>query len=402
MLSRPPRVRVGFALGSWQVVALAAALAEAAARGGEGLACEDHLVLYETVPVSDALKAAMREVGTAAWPWHRIVDAFDLMASVRRKIGQGEFERQIARLREHLGVERIDELWLCFLTRPPEKLVMEAYPGAAIHIYEDGLFSYLPQPPTPVEPAPASLPWPARGPARVRAWLDARRPVRRFRRHKHGLDPRHADRLAGAWMLLADLWPPPEAMAHVPRHAVAPERLRQVLASCRRLPGVTGFAVPAPARPAVLVLGQTLSRWGALGRADELAVYAEAVALIVERGYDVWWKEHPRAQEPFFAEVAAGAPAGRVREVDLPFALPVELVSGRMGLAACVAGISTAIFYLPRLDAIPGFTFADALAPHLSGRWAVQNDFVRRSAPPLSALPVVAPHPSEPSVRPSA
>jgi hypothetical protein len=387
MVSRAPRVRVGFALGSWQVVALAAALAEADARAGTGPACEDHLVLYETVRISDALKTAMREVGATARPWHRVVDAFDLLASVRRKIGQGEFDALVAQLRRHLGVERIDEIWLCFLTRAPEKLVMEAYPEASVHVYEDGLFSYLPQTPTPAEPDPASLPWPARLPARVRRWLDARRPVRRFRRHKAWLDPRHADRLAGAWMLLGDLWPAPAVLAAVPWHAVAPQRLRDVLSACRGLPAVSAFVPPPAPRPAVLVLGQTLSRWGALGRAAELAVYVDTVALIVQRGYDVWWKEHPRAQEPFFAELAAKAPAGRVRELALPFALPVELVAERMGLAACVAGISTAIFYLPRLYGVAGFTFADALAPHLGGRWALQNDFVRRFAPPVADLP---------------
>lgn len=52
MVSRDPVVRVGFALGSWQVVALAAGLAEADARALPKRACEDHLVLCETVRVS--------------------------------------------------------------------------------------------------------------------------------------------------------------------------------------------------------------------------------------------------------------------------------------------------------------------------------------------------------------
>lgn len=50
MVSRDPVVRVGFALGSWQVVALDAGLAEADAGAVPKRACEDHLVLCETVP----------------------------------------------------------------------------------------------------------------------------------------------------------------------------------------------------------------------------------------------------------------------------------------------------------------------------------------------------------------
>ena len=380
MVSRGPVVRVGFALGSWQVVALAAGLAEADARAPAGRVCEDHLVLYETVAVSGALSAAMHEVGVAVRPWRSIVDAFALLASVRRKIGQREFDALRSRLRAHLGLDRIDELWLCWLTRAPEKLVLEAYPEARVHLFEDGLYSYLPQRPTPSAPGPLTR------------WLDARRPVRRFRRHKSWLDPRHAARLDAAWMLLGDQWPAPAVFAGVPWHTVGADTLRAVLAACRSVPSVAGFALDVTPRPGVLVLGQTLSRWQAMTRAEELAVYAGAIAIAVERGYDVWWKEHPRAQEPFFAELAASAPPGRLRELALPFALPVELVAGGMGLAGCVAGISTAIFYLPRLYGIPCFTFADALAPLLKERWALQNELVRRAAAPLSALPPAPTH----------
>lgn len=396
MVSRSPVVRVGFALGSWQVVALAAGLAEADARAAPGRVCEDHLVLYETVAVSAALKAAMHEVGAAVRPWRSIVDAFDLLASVQRRIGQRQLDGLIERVRSHIGLARIDELWLCWLTRPPEKLVAEAWLEARIHFFEDGLFSYLPQRPTPIEPPPASLPWPARWLARLRDGLDARRPVRRFRRYRSWLDPRHAARIDAAWMLLADLWPPPAELAAVPWQTVAPERLRATLANCRSLSSVAGFDVAPTQRPAFLVLGQTLSRWGVLTRAEELAIYAGAIATAVERGYDVWWKEHPRAQQPFFADLAAAAPPGRLRELALPFALPVELVAERMQLAGCAAGISTAIFYLPRLYGIAAFTFADALAPHMRDRWALQNELVRRSAAALSALPLASTSPPSP------
>lgn len=374
MVSGGPVVRVGFAVGSWQVVALAAGLAEADARA-PGRGCEDHLVLYETVPISPALSAAMHEVGAAVRHWRSVVDAVELLASVRRKIGQGEFDALKAKLRRHLGLERIDELWLCWLTRPPERLVMEAYPEARIHLYEDGLFSYLPQPPVLPPPGPLTR------------WLDARRPVRRFRRHKTGIDPAHAARLQAAWMLLGDRWPAPAVYAGVPWHTIGDGVLQATLAACACAPSVAAFEPAARERPAFLVLGQTLSRWEAMTRAEELAVYAGAVRLAIERGYDVWWKEHPRAQEPFFAELAALAPAGRVREAALPFAMPIELVAGRLGLAGCAAGISTAIFYLPRLYGTPSFTFADALAPYLEGRWALQNELVRAAAAPLAALP---------------
>ena len=163
----------------------------------------------------------------------------------------------------------------------------------------------------------------------------------------------------------------------------APDARRLCVHSRRRLLRRTRAPPPvgAGARADLVALGRDDARPG-------LALYARVIELVVGRGYAVWWKEHPRSQQPFFPELAALAPPGRLRELELPFALPVELVASRLGLAACAAGISTALFYLPRLYDIPAYTFAEDLAPFLSDRWAQQNDLVRRAAPPLRHLPM--------------
>ena len=149
------------------------------------------------------------------------------------------------------------------------------------------------------------------------------------------------------------------------------------------------MGVRASGEPRVLVLGQSLYRWDVLTREQELAVYRQVIDTILAKGYNVLWKEHPRVLEPFFPELAANAAPGRLRELDLPFALPVELVADRLRLAGCVAGISAALFYLPRLYDIPAYTFADDLSFFMTGQWALQNEMVRRSVPPLGALPAM-------------
>nr|WP_246294671.1 alpha-2,8-polysialyltransferase family protein [Schlegelella koreensis] len=324
----------------------------------------------------------MHELAAVAWPWQRVIDAFEFFPCVRRRIRQREFGRLVAELRARLGLERIDEVWLCWTTRAPEKLILDAYPEARIAVYEDGLFSYLPLPLTPPEP-PGARAW-------LRERLDAWRPVRRFRRYKDWLDPRHAARFSGAWMVLADLAPAPGALSHMPRHAIGDAALRETLDACSRIGAAASMPLAPSERPRVLVLGQSLSRWNAVTRADELALYRSVIGRVLARGYDVWWKEHPRVQQPFFDELNEGREAGRVHRLDLPFALPVELVAGRLDLAACVAGISTALFYLPRLFGTPAYTFADELAPMLSTGWVAwreQNDLVRSRVAPLDALP---------------
>lgn len=381
-----PTVRLSFVLGSWQVVALAAGLAQADAEAAAAAPSDrgarpvdDLLVLYETGPVSDALKAAMRDIAGAVRPWRAVVEAWATMASIDRRMSRREFDAARASLRTIVGTDRVDEIWLCRATRAAERLVLDTWPGARVMLYEDGVLSYL-----------STLPSAAEGDGllgRIADAIEQALPARRLRRWKDGYDPRQLPRIGGAWMLLGDTFGPPPPLAGVPWHAVPDAVLRRVVEGCRAIPAVAAFR-PAPTeRPAVLVLGQALSRFHAIARDEELRVYADAVGAVVERGYDVWWKEHPRAVEPFFAELAARSAPGRVRELAVPFAWPVELVADRLGLAAVVGGITTALFYLPRLLGIPAFTVAPALVPSLRGNWALQNRlFVERIAP-LAALP---------------
>lgn len=384
-------MRLAFALGSWQLVALDAGLRAADAACGAEPA-DETLVLYETGPASAGLVAAMHDVAMAVRPWRKVVDCLAWMPLVHRKISQREFETLRERLLREVGVERVDELWLCRVTRAAERLVMEAWPDAKVVLYEDGVLSYLPM----REPA-GDGGGGGRVLARWRIALDARRPVLRLRRWKNALDPRHRARIEEAWMLLGDTFAAPRALKGVTWHAVGPAVLEQTVAACQTIPAVARFAPLAcdeAARPRVLVLGQALSRYNALPRVDEEAVYARAVRQIVALGYDVWWKEHPRATEPFFAAVAAGHPQGRVRELTLPFALPVELVAGRLGLAACVGGITTALFYLPRLFRVAAYSFSDAFAGRLRGDWALQNELFMSRIAPLGSLPAARDLPS--------
>ena len=386
MVSTGTRRRLSFALGSWQIVALAAALdeADAQARAAPG-GVDDVLVLYETGPVGAALVAAMHAVAGTVRPWRAVVEAFAAMGSVERRMSQAAYDAAQASLRAAVGPGRVDEIWLCRATRAAERLAIETWPEARVMLYEDGVLSYLPM--LPLAPAGGVA-------SRLGDALDARRPARRLARWKHAFDPRQFPRVAGAWMLLGDAFPAPATLASVPWHPVAAGRLRAAIDRCRAIPAVAAFR-PAPTeRPAVLMLGQALSRFHAMPRETELAAYRDAVTAIVAHGYDVWWKEHPRATEPFCPEVAAAVPAGRVRELELPFALPIELVADRLRLAACAGGITTALFYLPRLLGIPAYTVAGAFSAVLHGDWALQNRlFVERVAP-LAELPPAASPPA--------
>jgi hypothetical protein len=105
------------------------------------------------------------------------------------------------------------------------------------------------------------------------------------------------------------------------------------------------------------------------------------------------WKEHPRNAEAYFPDLKAHAVKnykgreGDIQALSLPYIYPVEMVAHRLNLAACVAGTSAALFYLPRLFQISCYTFGETLLPFMQGVDVFMNDMIRREALPLSKLP---------------
>jgi hypothetical protein len=406
-------IRVCCTVGTWQLVTLTAALQQigadlAAASGSAGRAgseasdFEDYLVVYETAGVPDSFKETLHQMAEAIWPWKRIVWAYDLLTS-NRKISQRQFDDLRRTLQERIGVspDRVDEIWVCWLTRPAEKLVFETYPTARIQIFEDGLISYIPVPISKRlknDEEPPNVFYALR--AMVRNRLDAVWPVRRYRRGRRQMDPRHLRRISSAYLQLTPDMPAPETLAQVPRRFVEYRYLHEALDRVKPIVPLAEF-VEASDRPAVpdrlLVLGQALSRNGVMSRSEELQIYRDVIDAVLAKGYRVLWKEHPRISEPFFADLKAHiertAPdsVDRLRQLSMPHAFPVELVADRLGLAGCVAGSSAALFYLRRLYGIPCYTFGAALASRMKGFDILMNDMIRRDVPSLDGLPYLDP-----------
>ena len=392
-------IRVCCCIGTWQLVTLAAALQQAgddraAKSGGTTVDFDDYLVVYETGGVPDSFKETLQQMAEAIWPWKRIVWAYDILTS-ERHISQKQFDLLRQTLRERVGVpvSQADEIWVCWLTRPAEKLVFETYPSARIQLFEDGLISYIPVAMAHDLEKSGSLK------ALIRERLDKLRPVRRYRRSRWALDPHHLSRVESAYLQLTPEAPAPEILSQVPRRFVeyrllheALERVKPTLATSYLADSAADNIVP----DRLLVLGQALSRNGIMSRDEELGIYTDIIDTLLAKGYRVLWKEHPRISEPFFADLKAHVQKNtfssdeRLRELSLPRAFPVELVADRLGLAGCVAGTSAALFYLRRLYEIPCYTFGDVLLPRMQGADIFMNDMIRREVPPLSDLPSLA------------
>jgi hypothetical protein len=148
-------------------------------------------------------------------------------------------------------------------------------------------------------------------------------------------------------------------------------------------------ASPKLERPAALMLGQCLARSGLIELKDEIDVYRRCVAAVIEKGYSVLWRDHPRTHSPYFDCLGDIAGPDRLRRLDVPDGYPVEIFAPQLGLAACVAGVTSATLYLKGLYGIPGYSFADELCPYFrnDAHFRAINEQIAGHASALSQLP---------------
>jgi hypothetical protein len=144
--------------------------------------------------------------------------------------------------------------------------------------------------------------------------------------------------------------------------------------------------------PVVLMLGQCMARSGLIDLEDEIEIYRRAIAAVIGKGYSVLWRDHPRTHQPYFDALADIADPGRLRNLEVPGAYPVEIFAPQLGLSACIAAVSSAMLYLKDLYGIPGFSFADDLRPYLKGsaNFGVIHQQMAGHVAPLSQLPAPA------------
>jgi hypothetical protein len=392
------RTRITLAAGPWQIVTAAAALEQADRRAGSH-SYQNILVLYGVNPKAEALVRTMEAVAAAVRSWDRIVWAIDTLSepTYERRwdnhLYRTDLKRLLGNVVERIGVvpAEVAELFVCTLHTPAEKLVVEAYPGAAIALYEEGLQNYVSQRPNvwPEFGRWGSAPREAFAEA-AGALLTDPLLTRRIFRGWSCVSGRHLARVQALYLYIARDLGVAEPYQNVPLHLMDHDVLRTVIDRCADLAPADEDGRETGHAKAVLVLGQCYALFDWITRDREIEVYAGAVRALLEQGQTVLWKDHPRLPQSYFGEIAERCGVlndpSRFRLASLPPVLPVEFVANRLGLAGCVAGTSSALFYLRHLYNIPTFSFAGQFAAALPRDPTIMNDLVRGAIPPIANL----------------
>lgn len=364
--------------GLCQLVNVTAALAQ------EGREAEDVLVLYGTYPGS-APGVRLEEAARQLWNWRQIVWAHDVLVAHFPTRKFAPVAREV--LRERLG-NPPDEIWVSKPGYEATKLALFAFPETPVVVYEDGAEEFIPWPDLCGLRRLRNL-----KPTRWPGW--ARREVSHYMGVSEclgmeGVCARDRARIARVYSFLARYFGPPTALSDRPLTLVEPDSVRSRLERLRAL-----YAAVLPAQSCakngaerVLFLPQPFADLF-LTPADEYAMYGAAVRKILEAGYEICWKDHPKEITPLGPRLQKEFGSERVEVLDVSPLVPVECVVAGWTFSAVVSVSSSSLLYLHALYGYPAYTAADCIAADRWLRWtdAELAKLFLRAVPNLDQLP---------------
>jgi hypothetical protein len=349
--------RLCIARGPWQLITLCASL-QAHNEGGYGTAGMRTTLLLSGYQLSAPLRRTMEEIARQMKCFDRTVWIDDLAAN--RSYPELPIEERTARrnaLQIRIDVAAVDEVW----TANPvlDRDVLETFPKGGLFVFEDGIATYG-------DPKPSRPSIFKRGRGVARKLVHFLRPGP-SQRAEFVFWPGRADHVAER---------APEAAYLILAHGIATPALYQSVARLvdpAVLSGVLeGLTIPFSAddrvgRTRALVLSSTYSFWRVMPREVEAGIYADILARLDSAGYQIWWKEHPRALEPFLPELRRRLPGMELREYGQDHTVPLELYLRHDPVDLVVAGASTSLLYLPLIfgKRIRVASFATLFSPHL-------------------------------------
>jgi hypothetical protein len=330
--------------------------------------------------LSENGKRALSAMASAGWPWHEVLSFDPYVQAVRgqkhRRIRVRDLDQALRRYGEP------DQIWFCMPHNVEEQTLMAMFPRAELHLFEDGLGTYF-----DLYSVPRLFRHPKRM-VRYCSWA-AMRNVQSLRRLPGLASARYPIRsLTRAHFFLLPHVDIPTHLRSVPYSVVQTESMREAVTSFRiGLNLDVGAGMDAGARR-ILLMGQYLCGSQADLWEPECRLYEDVVRQYDALGYEVWWKEHPRAKQPFGPRLQSlGC---HVRAFNTHDSYPIELFVKEGLFDRSVAISSTSLITLKRLfgteprtivDRLPfplpdSFRYArEMMAGHIAG---VEADFVGR------------------------
>jgi len=377
--------RVIFVLGTWQLITATSAIIQKSYK--KNTLSKDYLVLYGH-DLTEQMKESMEKLSIALWDWAKIIWVDDLLNTKRYT---EEYRLDIFNaLRSRIGLNNVDELWVSKLFNPLEKIAIDTYEDSPIVLYEDGLWVFAPQKIYSHEFTLRSLLYPRK---LIKLIKSKQIEKKRMLAYKiKGVRQDHLQRLKMTYLYLSKYIPVPKYLENTPREQILSENIRSALYKAREniYEDVVVKEDKTSFSDSFLILAQNFSKNNKMvKRNEELNCYLYIVKSLINQGYKVYWKEHPRTNWIFFKEIRSKLNFQQLNnfyEIEIPFSYPVELFVEKLNIKACVSCTSSALFSIRDLFDIPTFTAVNHIRKFRSRDYRAMSKLVRNEIPLFDIL----------------
>ncbi|KAF0093166.1 MAG: hypothetical protein E1N59_3081 [Puniceicoccaceae bacterium 5H] len=339
-------LKILWVTGTWQYILLRAALAQ----HGERVTPEEWVVIVSGGRSTDAFLQRLVDLSVQAFPG---VEVLELR---HQEFWQHATYAFFVNLQQRRGA-RIEAIWSCFPTEQQSRALHIIQPQCQNWAVEDGLVTYAPSFSTLPRFTPsANQVWAARqlGPLLSSSGLQ---PLLRLtgplgRRLIRWIQFRNPLPVTGYYGLLNDLLP--DYTRHLPQHQIQTDVLQAEVDAYREL---LGYTPPVFERPTILFLGDNLHSIMGDKAEEVFELTLDWLQHVLDLGYDVYWKPHPRAAAHLSERLDARFQGQRFyRAPDIDMA-PAEVAYAVPSLSGVISMLSSACFYFPRFFGIPSYRF---------------------------------------------
>ena len=309
-------------------------------------------VLLCAVDISNApLRAFMEQLAQLLGLWGKVLWVDELEYSEPEK---ERWPFPVGAWREGLltraSITECQDLWFPHFYEANAILLTEAFPSARLHLYEDGLLSTQPE---SLQPFGQALQLLLKNPGLIKSRVRFGLALQHERIFSGGVPRRALKRLVHRFSFLGHHYPVPFPFQNMDECLLSKEHMQTVLKQVRASIPDQEFGSGE-----VLFLSMGFHRLGIMERDVEERITREVLQVVLSRGYQIRFKDHPRdthgfaeAMEKHFGsdKIISGASLGFY---------PVEVFAQEGMPEACVAMSSSSLDYLPMLYDTPCYSAA--------------------------------------------
>ena len=331
----------------------------------------DLLVLYAINPDRQR-RELMWRLAEACWEWvHIVFISLDDTSSLH--MVQNQLVHFVS------SPETVKELWICMPQGHIEQTAMQVCQHADIVLYEDGLYTY-----TELHDAKSLLLHPRRALIHV-AVLLARSGS------KLGVFPPFRTwpwrPISRSHLLLASTLRIASRFREGDIHITEPAYFHQFIDKCQGATDINLKEHPiSHPLETILFLGEGFYIWGEMNWDEELCIYQKIVQSIVDRGYRVYWKEHPKSTRHFGEGLQDLFCESKFIYRTSESFCPIELFFKNSKPKYCVSVLSTALFTLSLLYDIKTFHASKYFRTKLTHGHKLSLKLIEKHIPDIDRL----------------